>query len=96
MIIDWDKDAERAYTLLCDNILKAVARSRMGPGVIHILNDWSAEAVAFHWYREHKGKKYPMGYDCQTMQGSELQWKAPQGELYAMAFACRKLKQFCR
>ena len=25
MIIDWDKDAERAYTLLCDDISKAVA-----------------------------------------------------------------------
>ena len=77
MIIDWDVDAERAYTLLCNDILKAVARSRMGPGVIHIFTDWSAEAVAFHWYREHKGKKYPMGYDGRTMRGSELRWKAP-------------------
>ena len=94
-VIDWDDTAEEAYTSLCDDISKAVARSRMGPGVIHIFTDWCAEAVAFHWYREHKGKKYPMGYNGRTMRGSELRWKAPRGELYAMAFACRKLKQFC-
>jgi hypothetical protein len=94
-VIEWDSEAEAAYIGLCDDIESAIARSRKGPGVIHIFTDWSREAVAYNWYREHKGKQYPMGYGGRTMRGSELNWKAPRGELYAMAFACRELKTEC-
>jgi hypothetical protein len=33
-----------------------------------------------------------MGYGGRTLGRSEAKWKAPRGELYAMAYACRKLK----
>lgn len=94
-VIDWDEEAEAAYNQLCDDIEGAVTRCRDGPGVIHIHTDWSKEAVAFHWYREHKGKRFPMGFGGRTMKKTEVNWKAPRGELYAMAYACQELKKEC-
>jgi len=94
-VIKWDEEAERAYLGLCQDIERATVRSRPGPGTIHIHTDWCQEAVAFHYYREHKGKRFPMGYGGRTLRGSELNWRAPQGELYAMAYACRTLKKDC-
>jgi hypothetical protein len=91
--IPWDRAAEKAYVGLCDDIERSQTRARMGPGVIHIYTDWAKEAVAYHWTREHKGKVFSLGHGGRTMRGAELNWKAPRGELYALAFACKDLKK---
>jgi hypothetical protein len=94
-VIKWDRAAEKAYLGLCRDIEAATTRCRAGPGTIHIHTDWCKDAVAFHYYREHRGKRFPMGYGGRTMRGGERKWRAPRGELYAMAFACQSLKNEC-
>jgi len=36
-----------------------------------------------------------MGYGGKTLSGPETRWKAPRGELFAMAFAARKCRKRC-
>lgn len=94
--IAWGEEQEQALQVLVDDIRKACIHSRTGPGTYHIHVDWSRRAAGYMLTREHKGKKYLMGYGSHAFRRSELNYSTAKGELYAIALACRHFKWWCQ